>query len=475
MILRFDVQNQTLSRTESARTVEGTQNYLQCAFSFSEDWNGLSKAVLFKSIDMEKPIAVLLGADNVCNIPNGATAQHLSIALIGGGTDLMPRLTSGASTNDITIITTNTLSIPFETTLDSDCIAELDNPRNDFAKFLAEINSFGEDLKEQIFVLSDIKVDKEPGKTLSENDFTTELKDKLNASASTAYVDSCINEVNTVMMSKASQEELASYFDELKKNTVSSVSGKTGNVVLDKSDVGLGNVDNTADRDKPLSQAMEEALSKKTEKTELEQAVSDLNSEINSLEEKHDSDIAKIKTSLKATSAELANTELNLKHDVDQKLEETKTKISNDIDLAVAQSASSLRSEITGATKDKVDKATISLTSTDTVKLYSNTETRLVSDDVSSLVLTVPAFFDLYYQCYLSFKSGDTPTTLTYSDTPIKWVGVDCDSDGDFVPTANKIYEVAIKNVGGGFDASSGETKGEPIIVARVGAVDVEI
>lgn len=193
--------------------------------------------------------------------------------------------------------------------------------------------------------------------------------------------------------------------------------------------------------------------------------------DINALEEKHDSDIAEINTSLasKATSAELANTELNLKHDVDQKLEETKAEISNDIDLAVAQSASSLRSEITGATKDKVDKATISLTSTDTVKLYSNTETRLVSDDVSSLVLTVPSFFDLYYQCYLSFKSGDTPTTLTYSDTPIKWVGVDCDSDGDFVPTANKIYEVAIKNVGGGFDASSGGTNGEPIIVARVG------
>ncbi len=41
---------------------------------------------------------------------------------------------------------------------------------------------------------------------------------------------------------------------------VDSVNGKVGEVVLDKSDIGLGNVDNTSDADKPISDATQTAL-----------------------------------------------------------------------------------------------------------------------------------------------------------------------------------------------------------------------
>lgn len=44
---------------------------------------------------------------------------------------------------------------------------------------------------------------------------------------------------------------------------VSSVSGKTGAVTLDKTDVGLSNVDNTNDEDKPVSSAAQTALNSK--------------------------------------------------------------------------------------------------------------------------------------------------------------------------------------------------------------------
>lgn len=47
---------------------------------------------------------------------------------------------------------------------------------------------------------------------------------------------------------------------------VSSVAGKTGIVTLDKSDVGLNNVDNTSDTDKPVSTATLSALSGKVDK-----------------------------------------------------------------------------------------------------------------------------------------------------------------------------------------------------------------
>lgn len=55
----------------------------------------------------------------------------------------------------------------------------------------------------------------------------------------------------------------ASTWSDLPSAPVSSVSGKTGSVSLTKSDVGLSNVDNTADVDKPVSSAQATALAAK--------------------------------------------------------------------------------------------------------------------------------------------------------------------------------------------------------------------
>lgn len=52
-------------------------------------------------------------------------------------------------------------------------------------------------------------------------------------------------------------------------NTVDSVAGKTGAVTLGKSDVGLGNVDNTSDANKPISTATQSALDDKADDTTL--------------------------------------------------------------------------------------------------------------------------------------------------------------------------------------------------------------
>ena len=48
---------------------------------------------------------------------------------------------------------------------------------------------------------------------------------------------------------------------------VTSVNGRPGAVVLNSDDVGLGNVDNTADADKPISTAQQAALNAKVDKT----------------------------------------------------------------------------------------------------------------------------------------------------------------------------------------------------------------
>lgn len=83
----------------------------------------------------------------------------------------------------------------------------------------------------------DNKVNKVTGKGLSTEDYTTIEKTKLSGIEEGAQ-----------------------------KNTVTSVAGKTGAVTLAKGDVGLGNVDNTSDANKPISNATQAALNNKQSK-----------------------------------------------------------------------------------------------------------------------------------------------------------------------------------------------------------------
>lgn len=83
----------------------------------------------------------------------------------------------------------------------------------------------------------DTKVDKEFGKGLSTYDFDDTYKDKLDGIEEGAEV-----------------------------NVVTSVAGKQGDVTLTKTDVGLGNVDNTSDLNKPVSTATQSALDNKVDK-----------------------------------------------------------------------------------------------------------------------------------------------------------------------------------------------------------------
>jgi hypothetical protein len=58
---------------------------------------------------------------------------------------------------------------------------------------------------------------------------------------------------------------------------VASVNGQVGTVVLGKGDVGLGNVDNTSDVNKPVSTAQQTALDKKADKTTTDTLATGLN------------------------------------------------------------------------------------------------------------------------------------------------------------------------------------------------------
>ena len=94
------------------------------------------------------------------------------------------------------------------------------------------------------------------------------------------------------------------------------------------------------------------------------------------------------------------------------------------------------------------------------VSLHDREDHR-ISSNVTPIMLVVPSSIGADYECCFSFQSGETATTLTYPGDTIKFVGVDCDENGDFIPTTNRNYEVIIKNL-----ATDGAT---PVLVARVG------
>lgn len=142
------------------------------------------------------------------------------------------------------------------------------------------------------------------GKGLSANDFTDELLNKLNSTATTAGLESLTKDVNDLKaLIEADSDGAINKFNEIvaflagiedtqtlkpviadvaankakladieagaQKNTVTSVAGKTGAVTLTKTDVGLDKVNNTADLDKPISTATQEALDKKADSADI--------------------------------------------------------------------------------------------------------------------------------------------------------------------------------------------------------------
>lgn len=104
----------------------------------------------------------------------------------------------------------------------------------------------------------------------------------------------------------------------------------------------------------------------------------------------------------------------------------------------------------------KKNAPTISNVTISNITLNNNNEYRMQS--TASLNLALPLTIPDDYECSLVFESGATATVLSYPADSIKFIGDDCDAEGDFIPEANTGYEISVKNLG--FDR----------VVARVGA-----
>ncbi len=81
-----------------------------------------------------------------------------------------------------------------------------------------------------------------------------------NTSSRHSHPNQAVLDDITASFTTAEKSKLEGIQDGAEVNAVASVNGQTGAVSIDKSSVGLSNVDNTADSDKPLSTATEQAL-----------------------------------------------------------------------------------------------------------------------------------------------------------------------------------------------------------------------
>ena len=113
--------------------------------------------------------------------------------------------------------------------------------------------------------LSNTKVDKVTGKGLSTEDYTTAEKAKLNTLANVAVSGSYTDLINVPEMPVVNNATLTISMNDESLGTWNSNSAedKTINIQVSKHNVGLSNVDNTADIDKPISKAMQDALDAK--------------------------------------------------------------------------------------------------------------------------------------------------------------------------------------------------------------------
>ena len=82
MQIEFEIDGMRLTRTSDAYLIEGSENFIECVFSFSSDWNELDKWALFKRDNNTYEIFI---ANNKCLVPIQCTSTEgeFTISVVG--------------------------------------------------------------------------------------------------------------------------------------------------------------------------------------------------------------------------------------------------------------------------------------------------------------------------------------------------------------------------------------------------------
>lgn len=258
------------------------------------------------------------------------------------------------------------------------------------------------------------KVDKDGDKVLSTNDFTTELKSKLEGIEAGAQV-----------------------------NKVTSVAGRTGEVTLTKTDVGLDQVDNTSDLNKPISTATQGALDLKANTS----AIADMETKTNAAatyQPKGDyalkseiPNISNLATREEADEVSIGNEQPSGSQEIWIDLDEDPTLTGMAVEEAPKDGKDYVRSNGTWKESTSNTIAEDGGAGTITKELQPNKYYKF-GECVSLTVTLAAETAGVFNEYSFEFTSGATTTVLSIPES-VKW-------DGGEAPTIeqNKKYLVAI-------------------------------
>ena len=432
-MLKFKVSNQTLTRTDSFVPVADSKNYLTAEFEFSDEWTGGIVAVFTRD---GKPQQALL-TDGKCTVPwevikaPGFYVSAFCGDLITADDVYIKVKAAGITDNDGAVVPTPSVW-------------------DDYIKQLAEENS--ELLDEKLGgAVDEAKAYADSAAETAEGNAKEYADSKASAAETAAKeyadgkTDAALTSAKSYADTKASAAETAAksyadsksntaeknakaYADSIKPTKVSQLENDSGYLNEHQSLAGYATekyADNAA--------AGAETSAKSYTDTKSAAAL----------------DSAKSYTDEKITSSEIG------------KLADGAVTTAKIADGAVSKAklAVALKSEIEG----KADRYTINASVTgNTLLLADKSDTQLLSAASAALTLTLPETITSGYECFFSFKSGATATTITAPSSMV-WTGADCNSDKEFVPLANTVYEVGIRCIGFSSD-------GTPYLSARVGA-----
>ena len=432
-MLKFKVQNQTLTRTDSFVPVADSKNYLTAEFEFSDEWTGGIVAVFTRD---GKPQQALL-TDGKCTVPwevikaPGFYVSAFCGDLITADDVYIKVKAAGITDNDGAVVPTPSVW-------------------DDYIKQLAEENSELLDEKlggavEEAKTYADSAADTAEGNAKMYADTKAQASEtavkqyadgKTDAAltAAKSYADTKVaatlaaaEEYSEAKATEA-EENAKEYADSIKPTKVSELENDSGYLNEHQSLAGYA-----TEKYAGNAAAGAETSAKSYTDTKTAAAL----------------DGAKSYTDEKIASSEIG------------KLADGAVTTAKIADGAVSKAklAGALKSEIEG----KADRYAISASVTgNTLLLADKSDTQLLSAAAAALTLTLPETVTSGYECFFSFKSGATATTLT-APSGITWTGADCNSDKEFVPLANTVYEVGIRCIGFSSD-------GTPYLSARVGA-----
>ena len=84
-MLEFSISNQLLSRLDATQVVADSENYLECAFQFSQDWEGTVAVATFGHSKVTNPISVRI-VDGKCQVPHEVIQEYgFQLSVYGTG------------------------------------------------------------------------------------------------------------------------------------------------------------------------------------------------------------------------------------------------------------------------------------------------------------------------------------------------------------------------------------------------------